>query len=181
MCPDTTGDGRLGHTAGCPLRALEPPLHLGLLNDGSTRVAVTDRRQEGMDRPAGSGHQPTVGVGATIHPRENRAARMASCRTRPTRDVAMVITIGGSIQQTGRHAGKRYRTADAPTPLDPGRQRPPRRPLTNPERIVGSVLWRSIAPRPARSAACARAWPRRRRPRWCGRRTVWSAPRAGPC
>ena len=53
---------------------------------GTTRKAVTDRPEEGMDNIAGSGHRPAVMVGATIHPRENRTFWVASGRTRPTAD-----------------------------------------------------------------------------------------------
>ena len=51
-------------------RSLNPSLSSG----GLTRYADTDPREEGMDSTAGSGHRPTVMVGATIHPWENRAA-----------------------------------------------------------------------------------------------------------
>jgi hypothetical protein len=45
--------------------------------------------------------------------------------------------------------------------------------------LANPVPWRSIALRPARSAAFAPVKPRRKRPLWCGRGTEWTALRAG--
>jgi hypothetical protein len=46
----------------------KPPLKFRLASGRFTRFAVTDRRAEGMDSTAGSGHGPAVVVEATIRP-----------------------------------------------------------------------------------------------------------------
>ncbi len=54
------------------MRVFRPPL-TRTAGGGFGRFAVTDRREEGMDSTAGSGHRPTGAVGAPIYSWENQA------------------------------------------------------------------------------------------------------------
>ena len=78
--------GSLNSKVGAGAPSSKPPLDLGGSRGGTTRLAATARREEGMDSTARSGHRPAAAVGATIPPGDDRVVWVARGRTRPTAD-----------------------------------------------------------------------------------------------